>query len=902
MENYYNNQPMQQAPTPPQKPKKKGCGCLTFILCFFFVIALIIGGIFAIGKITRNQMEAFMPEHPYVLHEDDTRLSVQNDFTLPKYIIHEGKEKAITWKANNDVVAIEENGDVFTVSVTAPSKPSKVILTATYKMLLIGKAEKTYEIQVLPESTIETEDVYVVDIETVKDKTYDENMTMVLREDGTVASMYGDFQQKVYHSGDALVVLNAYKTELGFDTDIEFIEKEVIADEITTYLFAVSYNGIPIENSIVYMSVNNNFELNSIKCNFNKDISKYKNVENLPKEQTIDILGESLGRTGEDTIAAIADKRYEEINGKTCLVVTYVLFYDNGEIHSYEVNETDGVVIGEVINENYLSGIIDGIQEGAQTIADAMITDATGKGVHEDKKLEVSHIGPLHLLYHPTKNIAVYTSTMDIPGFLYTLVTNKMVEWGIWLGDNTKIPVIPDLMQVLGVIDGLVYSGVETLKSVLVCDVDNYFNVPLTEPAVEAYHNITLAYDYYQNRFNRWSYDNKGAPIRVFTNFDHSVGSQFDNACWQSLFKCFYVYPAKDFDYSLAAPADVLGHEYTHAVFGSYASGEGEVAGINEAYADTFAILMSHPDSWKIGKNASNGTVFYIRDLENINSPESAYTVFSLGTAPEKYHDECWDSWNLEEHAISCILTNIAYKMYNSGHFSKYELESIWYKSLTYGYSGEDTYVTCRQQILQAMKELNFSAEQRDYVRTLFDDAEIFDYTDIYECEPEPTPEEIAYEELLEKLNELNLEGDSVHRYAIMISPIGFALNKVPFYIYEESNNPSTEEEEIINQFLNQYWVSIGGAATSEEIGEYVGQREGNAIEYKQVSPLTMDMIEFIFGKAHTEITDIVNGALSDGDDTEEEQSIITTIINLIFVGNVNEMSRQDFFEGVIEE
>ena len=84
MENYYNNQPMQQAPTPPQKPKKRGCGCLTLILCFFLVIALIFGGIFAIGKITRNQMEAFMPEHPYVLHKNDTRLSVQNDFTLPK--------------------------------------------------------------------------------------------------------------------------------------------------------------------------------------------------------------------------------------------------------------------------------------------------------------------------------------------------------------------------------------------------------------------------------------------------------------------------------------------------------------------------------------------------------------------------------------------------------------------------------------------------------------------------------------------------------------------------------------------------------------------------------------------------------------------------------------------------
>ena len=63
-----------------------------------------------------------------------------------------------------------------------------------------------------------------------------------------------------------------------------------------------------------------------------------------------------------------------------------------------------------------------------------------------------------------------------------------------------------------------------------------------------------------------------------------------------------------------------------------------------------------------------------------------------------------------------------------------------------------------------------------------------------------------------------------------------------------------------------------------------------------------MDMIEFIFGKTHTEINDIVNGAISDGENTEEEQSIITTIINLIFVGNVGESSRADFFEGAVGE
>lgn len=904
------NQVAQIQPEKPKKEKKnkkdkkrKKHGFLKFLLFFFLTVAVCIGSIFVIDKVTENQMDKFMPDYPYILNGEDTIYSIKNDFSLPKYIDYNGKQKEVSWKTNSDIVQIKENGDIYDATIVPAEKPSKVTLTATYKFLLIGKAERIFEIRVLPEVTISAGDVHVVDIETVKNKTYDENMTMVLRDDKTVASMYGDFKQKIYHSGDALAVLNAYKTELGFPEAAEFIEREVVTGEITTYLFDMAYDGVPIENSVVYMSVDEKYELNSIKCNFAKTVKQYQDVTSLPKEDTIDVLGEALNRNGDNTIAAIADKRYEEIDGQTCLVITYVLFYDNGEIHAYEVNATKGIVIGEVTESTYLfDGLTDKISDGVNSIKDAMITDATGKGVLGDtKKIEVSHIGPLHMLSHPNKKITAYTSLMDIPAYLQSLIANKMMEWGIWLGNNTKIPVIPDLMQVIGAIDGLVFSGVETLKSLVVCDIDDNFNVPLTEPAVDAYYHLNTAYDYYQKRFNRWSYDNKGAPIRVFTNFDHSVGSQFDNACWHGLYKCFYVYPVKEFGYSLAAHPEVLGHEYTHAVFGAYADGGGEISGLSEAYADIFGILMSHPNEWKVAYNEYNGVKCYIRDLEEINSAESIFKAAYKKSAPEKYHNSDWNAWGGEEHAIACMIGHIAYQMHSSGKFSQYELEEIWYKSLTYGYSGNDNYVTCRQQILQAMKELKFSAEQRDFVRGLFDEAEIFDDTDIYECEPEPTPEEIAYEELLEKLKELNSDGDSVHRFAIMTSPIGFGLNKVPLYIFEEKEKPSSEEEKLINDFLNQYWKNIGGEETSEEIGEYVGQREGNAIEYKQIPSWGMDIIETFLGKTRAEIFDIASDAITDESGSEEENSIVDTIVNLIFVGNVGESSRQEFFEGVIE-
>lgn len=924
-----NMQPQQQpvampyqqytAPTPqtptakPTKPtkakkekkvkKKKKHGCLLSILCFFLLIAVCIASFFIIDNSAEKQMNEFMPEHPYILNSADTRHSIQNDFNLPKYIDYNGKQKEISWKTNSEVVKVEETENVFNATINPTEKPTRVTLTATYKFLLVGKAEKTFEVCILPASTISEEDVHVVDIEAVKNETYDENMTMVLRSDGTVASMYGDFKQKIYNSGDALVVLNAYKNELGFEEDAEFIEKEVVSAETTTYLFDMAYNGVAIENSVVYLSVNEKFELNSIKCNFDKSIKQYKNVTNLPKEETIDILGEHLGRTGEDTVAAIAGKRYENIDGENCLIVTYLLFYSNGETHVYEVNETTGTVIGEVTHNTYLfEGIIDNIESCIGDLQDAMTTDATGEGIKGDtKSFTASHIGPLHLLYNPQKNITAFHTPIDLPALLKNIADETLEELGIHLGHRTKIKVIDDLIELFSALDYLIYSGKETIQSVVAFELDDHFDAPLTEIAVDSYYGINVAFDYYHNRFNRWSYDNKGASVRVFTHAEIDATSMTDNACWNNLYKCFYTYPAKDLKYSVAAGTEVLGHEYTHAVFGAYASGDGEVSGINEAYADSFGILMSHPDDWTVGENMYNGTKVCIRDLEEINSSKSMYTVINKYPAPEKYKDEYWRGWDGEEHAISCMLGNIIYKMYSSGHFSKYELESILYKSLTYGYSGDDTFVTFRQQVLQAMKELKFSAEQRDFVRTLFDEKEIFDYTDIYECEPEPTPEEIAYEELLEKLKGLSSDGDSVHRFAIMTSPIGFGLNKVPLYVFEECENPSAEEEKIINDFLNQYWVMIGGQETSEEIGEFVGQREGNAIEYRQIPSWGMDIVEMFLGKTQAQISDIVTDAVSDGSGSEEEQSIINSLINLIFVGSVGESSRQEFFAGVIE-
>ena len=865
--------------------KKRKHGFLKFLL----VVALIWVSIFGINKLTEQQMEKFMPDHPYVLNDADTRLSIRNDFVLPTVIDYEGEQKNISWYANSTYVELSEQDGLIDVSIKETTKPKKVLLTATYKMLLIGKAEKTYEVQILPSETIAQEDVCVVDIETVKDKTYDEDMTMVLREDGTVASMYGDFKQKVYHAEDALAVLNAYKSELGFANEVEFVENEAIVADVSTYVFDMSYNNIPIADSSVYMSVNEKFELNSIKCNFDKSIEKYKNISTISIEESTRVIEEALPNPGDKIFAFVASQRYEEIDSQMCLITEYLLVYPNNEIKTYEVNDTTGDFIGEVTHMSWATNSHEELNKLGATINDAISVSASGKGTLSDKTFTASKIGPLYLLHHPQKKITAHVDSFDIYASIYSAIQTEM------LSSESKVLIC------IGFLPALYTQINETLQSPIVVDIDSYFNLPTTESAVDTYYHVNVAYDYFYKRFNRLSYNNKGTAIPLYTNFDNeAVGlTQYDNAAWNSLLKCIFVYPAKSYKYPLSIDGAVLGHEYTHAVFGSYANGAGEIKGLNEAYADTFAILMTHPDSWKFSNNPYEGKDVVIRDLANINAPNTSFMAIKGLPVPEKYHDSYWAAYEGEEHAISCMISNIFYKMYSSGHFSKYEFESILYKSLTYGYSGNDTYVTCRQQILQAMKELDCTPEERDFVRSLFDEKEIFDETDIYECEPEPTPEELAWEELLTALE--GSRNDSERRFAVIISPIGFMLNVTPIYIYEEDNTPAAYEEKLINQYLNEYWASLNDTDLSDVLDGVVQKREGLPIQYKKVSSISMTAIEKIFGKTRSDMRNFIVDTIGSDSESAEESSIIQTILNLILTGDVQEMTKQEFLETMTE-
>lgn len=133
---------------------------------------------------------------------------------------------------------------------------------------------------------------------------------------------------------------------------------------------------------------------------------------------------------------------------------------------------------------------------------------------------------------------------------------------------------------------------------------------PSGDPVVDtAFQNLGVTYDCYKTLFNRDSFDNLGAPLKVTVHY----GVNVNNAFWNGgQLVC------GDGDGVLFSPLcndmDVLTHELTHAVtaFTSNLTHAGEPGGLNESLSDVFSAVCESwysgtwstgPDIWKIGED-----------------------------------------------------------------------------------------------------------------------------------------------------------------------------------------------------------------------------------------------------------------------------------------------------------
>ena len=752
-----------------QKSHKKKHKFLRFLLKTVLTVLIIVGVIKGSNFLAQREMAKIVRDYPFEFNNESDSLNyVTDNFKVITEYEIEGKTYKVKWKSNDKSIKISEDGDV---TVKRPTNASRVVtITQTYKKLL-GKAERSYDINVICSDAINKEDIEVITVESIKSGDYNRDIDAVIGENGSLDMLLGDFKNITINSvDDAIVLIEAYKSEFNTPSEVTFkIDKINSTESFNTYIFKAYYKDIELSNkgAIVVTNISSNklikiaiddIEIPNLSGDITNELSD-KSVEyaNLIEQELI-----SMGYRVDDTQAFIEPSgTLLDNNG----VITKYNLVVNDISNTYEVwIQNNKIIKFESLVDNFTKkAVCTGVNEkGEQLSFDASYTE----GFFGDKKT--------YVLYDINRNIYCVKNHGD-----YTLMSTG-TKW--MKSDKGLVSFGGTLVSLVGLVEMGISSNINTN----ITSTDSKFD-SADAIAVQSYDNIIDAYDFYKKEFGLISYDNKGSMIKILT--DHSLTS--DNASWNNLYKVFAINPSTNVKYSTGLHKEVLGHEYTHAVFGDRISGSNkEVSGLNEAYADIMGSLITPESNWLMGDNLdASGNKIIFRDLKNLNNPLHYLNI----DYPEQYKDDTWYACGQEEHAISLMIGNIGYKMASSEWFTNSDVAHIWYDSLGLGYNSESTYVTCRKHIIATAEQKNFDAGAIDFIAKCFDEAAIYDSSYIFKTtQNEENVEEAADGTITYKTTSNAIVGDALfddttsRKYLIAYSPTDLVLGNGTIVIYEE--------------------------------------------------------------------------------------------------------------------
>jgi len=160
----------------------------------------------------------------------------------------------------------------------------------------------------------------------------------------------------------------------------------------------------------------------------------------------------------------------------------------------------------------------------------------------------------------------------------------------------------------------------------------NNFNEQMDEVATDAHWGMEMTYDFYSQKLNWKSFDNKDSKMLAFVHFSTDYVNAFWNGRWTT-----YGDGRKAAGYEPLVTLDVVGHEFTHGVVDYTADliYRNEPGALNESFCDIFGSSIEHfADTslfnWWIGEGfTKNG----IRSMENPKFHGN----------PDTYHGENWE-------------------------------------------------------------------------------------------------------------------------------------------------------------------------------------------------------------------------------------------------------------------
>ncbi|MGO5065683.1 peptidase M4 family protein [Clostridium sporogenes] len=221
--------------------------------------------------------------------------------------------------------------------------------------------------------------------------------------------------------------------------------------------------------------------------------------------------------------------------------------------------------------------------------------------------------------------------------------------------------------------------------------------------AVDTYINLGKTYDYYKDKFNRNSIDNKGMKVEAFIDYN-AVG----DAAWSEEFNSMFFGNGDGKDFAHMSKAlDVVGHEFSHGVTHkeSNLKYENESGALNESFSDIMGIAIKGTN-FKLGEDCwkPNTEEAGIRDMQD---PSKKYQPAHM--KDYRYIDIFYDNGGV--HLNSGIINHAAYLIADGieklgVENSKDIMAKLFYTANCYEWDETTNFSKCRNDLIKVTKDL----------------------------------------------------------------------------------------------------------------------------------------------------------------------------------------------------
>ena len=788
----------------PKKKRKKHIGLWIVLTILILTVSVISIRIWR-NNVATDYLNNILSDQPFGFNNSDYIDYVTGNIVIPDKIeISEEEFKEIEWESSDSSI-ISTDGTVNCPTTTNTS----VELTATIKHLF-GKGKKTFSLTVIKSDIKNIDDVYVLTEEEISSGKGKNNIELTYDENKNIETISGNLgSTKVENNDDALVVIKAYSKLLDIEGLLFNINNVNTSLDGKQYTCQQIYNNLPVLGKQIMITTDARDCLDSITVNVDRNI-KVNTSNKLSKKELSKIVTSEMGKT---TVIISSKEVIVEKNNKFYHVYTVSTLNE-------EKNELYNILID--INSKKVISKQSLLSKATSESVKSTAADVFGENQTFYVNKESSFLNTQYRFEDTGRNIRIVNG--DSLGLLIDLLIN---------GENINVA------EHLDEKNYEIHSGKN--------DFSKY------PDGVSAYTNLITTYDWYKNNLNRTSFDGKGMPINCLIKFSASE----DNASYISNFKVFGVGEVTKFKYILSGGLDVMGHEYTHAVFHSITGDQPYSTTmhdtINEAYADIFGCLID--GDWDMGLGlVADDTVF--RDstfkTEHINYLEGKFPTEYLG---ENWQDEC--------HADSVVLSHVAYAMTENG-FSNNDVANIWYQSLFYGVHVDTNFIDIRHNVERSAEKLGYCVERISTIGKLFDEVKIKEK---------------------EKFNIKNysVDGDmfrddtQTKNFLVVWSPIASILGKSPIMIFEEDNSiEQSYSDEEIARLLSDYYSGL----LNEEISDSKYQFNIQ-FDYRRMPKFAIDMCKnFATDAKNNMLTQISDTTGQSEEETDDWFGIIFLVQN----------------------